>query len=445
MNMTDLIAAMRDRWRMAAAIALALFAIIAVWIALQPRLYQASSSLLFNISESDPTMSQEERANDSPRNLLGTQSDIITSSFVAKAVAERLAKAAGQNLSDEVLTAQARGLAGQVTVVPGKASNVLEITVRNGSPERAAAIANLFAETYLDKQRDLREISAKGYASWLDERTADVRKRLEVAQRTLAAAQRESGQIGVNRMDLEAERLRSLNNELSQSEGSAAEARSRAGAGGVSQVQFSGAVQGLEASVAAQSGKLAEMARTLGPNHPNRVAAEAQLAALRSELAQARGRAAGALAADSAAARSREAELRSRLGRQQGRIIGLTSSQEQLTILQQDVDVARKTYESVRQRFGDVAVRSVISQTNVTQLDRAVPPTFAAKPNVPLLTLVGLLLSLGIAVSTVFLFEFLEPRVRTADGVEYSTQQPVVANFSRTPLTRLRRFFARPA
>lgn len=445
MNITDLIAAMRDRWRMATIIAIALFVIIVAWIALQPRLYQASSSLLFNISETDPTVSQEERPSDSSRNLLGTQADVITSSFLSKAVAERMARADGRKLGDDALTAQAQALAAQVTVVPGKASNVLEITVQDRSPEQAARIANAFAETYLDKQRDLREISAKGYATWLDERTADVRHRLEDAQRKLTAAQRQSGQIGVERLDLEGERLRSLNTELSESEGSAAEARSRAGAGNVSQVQFSGAVQGLEASVASQNAKVAELARTLGPNHPTLMAAQAELATLRGELAQARGRAAGALAADSASAQRREAELRSKLGAQRGRIIGLSANQEQLTVLQQDVDIARKTYESVRRRFGDVAIRSVISQTNVAQLDHAVPPMFAAKPNVPLLTLVGLLLSLGVAVSTVFLFELLEPRVRTVDGVEYATQRPVIANFSRTPLTRLRRFFARPA
>lgn len=437
MNASDLFAALRDRWKLAAAIAVLLFAMVAIWVSSQPRQYQASASLLFDVSQPDPSLGDQERVSTQGTNLIGTQSDVIMSLFVAQDVVERLARAEGRpRPSDAALPRAARGLLGQVRVEPGKASNVLDIVVTDRDPQRAARVANLFAATFLDKQRDLRQIAARGYANWLDDRTSEVRDRVRAAQNRLADYQRARGVIGVDRMDLEAERLRSLNAELAQSEGEAAKASSAANAGGGSDVEFSGAVQQLRGSVAAQSGKVAELSRTLGPNHPDMVAARAELSALQGQLAAARSSAASAISSNSTAARQREAELRGRLQEQQARMIGLSKSQEDLAILQQDVDVARQTYESVRKRFGDLEVRSQITQTNATQLDRAAPPAVPSKPNVPLLLVLGLIFSTAAGVSAVLVTELLDPRVRTRVGVANAVRQPVVADYSDRPFGR---------
>lgn len=430
MTASDLLAALRDRWRLGLAIAAIMLVIIGFWISIQPRTYQASSSLLFDVSQPDPSLGDEERATQPGANLIGTQSDIIVSTFVARSVAEQLAREQGQKRSDAELDRQANGLIAQTVVQPGKASNVLEITVSDRDPARAAVVANLFASTFLSKQRDLREIAARGYARWLDERTRDVRARLVDAQGKLAEYQRAQGVIGANRMDLEAERLRSLNSALAASEGDSAQAGSRTGNAAVPEVEFSQLVQTLQTEVARRSARVAELSRTLGPNHPDMAAARADLAETQANLSRARASAATALSAGDRSAKRRESDLRQRLNAQQQRMIALSGSQESLAILQQDVDTARATYESVRKRYGDVALRSQITQTNATQLDRASVPAVPVRPNVMLLAVLGAIFSIGVGLSAVLGFELLNPRVRTGSGVAARVGRPVIADFS---------------
>jgi succinoglycan biosynthesis transport protein ExoP len=426
----DIFAALRDRWKLAALIAALIFVNVAVWIGTQPRIYQATSSLLFDVSQPDPSVDTEQRGGVSNASLVATQIDVIASNFVASRVAERLAAEAGQPApASDALMRTGRGLLSQVQVTTGKSSNLLNIMVRDRDPQRAAHVANLFARSFLEKQRDLREIAASGYARWLDERTREVRGRLTQAQSRLANYQRANGLIGVDRLDLEADRLRSLNSELASSEGDAVKARSSAGSPGGPDVEFSGLVQQLRGSAAAQEARVAEISRTLGPNHPDLIAARAQLAATLGQLALAQGTASRALSAGSAAARNREADLRERLQAQQGRMLSLSHSQDDLAILRQDVEAARQTYDEVRKRFGDVVLRSQATQTNATQLDRALTPGSPSSPNVPLLMVLGFLMSVGIGVSVVFVFELLEPRVRTEAGVLDATGHEVVAEY----------------
>lgn len=426
----DLLAALRDRWRLAAVIAALMFVNVIAWVWSQPRIYQAGSSLLFDASQPDPSVDDQSSKSATNASLVATQADVIKSTFVATRVAERLARAEKQPVPrGDAVISSARGLLSQITIANGTSANLLTIAVRDSKPERAAIIANLFAESFLEKQRDLREIAARGYASWLDERTRDVRARLVQAQTRLANYQRANGLIGVDRMDLEAERLRSLNAELATSEGDSAKARSSAGSGGGPDVEFSGLVQQLRGSAASQTARVAELSRTLGPNHPDLVAARAQLSSTQGQLSAAQATASQALSQGSNAAGRREADLRARMQAQQSRMLSLSRSQDDLAIMRQDVDAARLTYETVRKRFGDVLVRSQITQTNATLLDRATPPKFPVSPNVPLLLVLGALMSAAIGVSVIFVFELLEPRVRTGNGVMNAIGRGVVAEY----------------
>lgn len=429
MNYKNLIQALRDRWKLGVVVAGAIMALVVVWTVLQPRLYRSTASLLFDVSQPDPTLAEKERDASSQSALLGTQSDIIKSMLVARAVATELARIEKWKVqpTGDALDRAASGLLGKVQVEPGKSTNVLDLTVIDLQPARSALLANLFTVKFLEKQRELRQQTARENAAWLNARTADVRKRLVEAQLRLADYQRARGIIGVNRMDLEAERLRSLNGQLAESEGESSRARSRAGNTSVPEVEFSGTVQQLRNQVAEQRAKIASMSGNLGPNHPDMVAARSQLGTLEQQLASARASAAQSLSAADQAARRRDADLRGRMAGQQSRMIELSAGQQDLAILQQDVDAARETYESVRRRFNEVAVRSQVSTTNVTQLDRATVPSYPFKPNIPLALFAGLVLAVMAGITVIGALELLAPRVRTDEYLEQIGGRPVIS------------------
>jgi succinoglycan biosynthesis transport protein ExoP len=430
----DLIEALKARWLMVAAIAGVLFAIIAGLALMQPRQYLATSSLLLDLSQTDPTDSaQQQQGRVETDSIIATQLDLIRSAKVTDAVA----KAAGfldatpADLPPDARLQQAAGrVRAGLTVSTGRQSNVLQIQFLDSDPVVAARVANLAAQIYMREQVALRASTAQGSAQWFEARTADVRRRYEIAQKKLSDFQRAHDIIGMNRMDLEAEKLKNLSAYLVQAQADAAAAHSKSGSGAVPEVATSLVVQNIQEAIATQAAKVAELGKSLGPNHPQMIAAKAQLSELQGHLSEARGVQASSMTANSGAASRREAELRGEMAAQEDRMIRMSGVQDQLMVMQRDVEAARQTYDTVRQRFNEAALKSQISQPNASSLDQASVPLFPARPNLPLWFVGGIALGLFAGVAAVVLSEILRPRVRTVNGLAASTEVEVIADLS---------------
>lgn len=430
----DLIEALKARWLVVAVIAGVLFAIIAGIALMQPRLYVASSSLLLDLSQTDPTDSaQQQQGRVETDSIIATQLDLIKSAKVTDAVA----KAAGfvdQIPADVPPEARLQQAAARVraglTVATGRQSNVLQIQFLDPDPAVAAKVANLAAQIYMREQVALRASTAQGSAQWFEARTADVRRRYEVAQKKLSDFQRAHDIIGMNRMDLEAEKLKNLSAYLTQAQADAAAAHSKSGSAAVPEVATALVVQNIQEAIAAQAGKVAELGKSLGPNHPQMIAAKAQLGELRASLGQARATQASSMTANSSAASRRESELRGEMAAQEDRMIRMSGVQDQLMVMQRDVEAARQTYDTVRQRFNEAALKSQISQPNASLLDQATVPLFPARPSLPLWFAAGIALGLLAGIAAVVLSEILRPRVRTVNGLAASTEVEVIADLS---------------
>ncbi len=438
----DLVEALKARWLSVAAIAGLVFVLVGAVTFLQPRQYLGVSSLLLDLSQTDPTDNdtQQQQGRIEASSIIATQVDLIKSATVTNKVAQSAgfidATPADQPPEARLQQAAARVRAG-LTVDTGRQSNVLQISFLDPDPATAARVANLAAQTYMHEQVNLRASTARGSAEWFEARTADVRRRYEIAQKKLSDFQRAHGIIGVNRMDLEAEKLKNLSAYLVQAQADAAAAHSKSGSAAVPEVATSLVVQNLQEAVATQAAKVADLAKTLGPNHPQMVAARSQLSELQANLASARGVQATSMSANSSAASKREGELRSEMARQESRMIQMSGVQDQLMVLARDVEAARQTYDTVRQRFNEAALKSQISQPNASILDEASVPLLPARPNVPLWLIAGLALGLLTGVASVVLSEILRPRVRTLTGLAAATEVEVITDLTARIRPRL--------
>jgi len=299
MNPIDLLTALKARWRTAAMIGGILFLGIAILAFIQPRQYMGTASLLLDLSQTDPTdTSTAQGVKPDTDAILGTQTDIIRSGKVLNAVAKEAGFVDAQptDMPPEARLQSAAAMVGKnMIVTTGRQSNMLQIQYLDPDPQVAAKVANLIAKIYMREQVELRASPARGSAKWFDEQTQEVRRRYELAQKKLSDFQRAHDIIGINRMDLEAEKLKNMSYQLTQAQAEAAAARSKAGAGSVSDIEGSLIVQNLQQQVAEQSAKVSELQKTLGPNHPTMAAASAQLSELQSKLAAARASQAAAV------------------------------------------------------------------------------------------------------------------------------------------------------
>lgn len=444
MNPIDLLTALKARWRTAALIGGILFLMVAIMAFIQPRQYMGTASLLLDLSQTDPTDTNAAQVKPDTDAILGTQTDIIRSGKVMNAVAKEagFVNAMPADMpADARVQAAASMVAKNMTITTGRQSNVLQIQYMDADPQVAAKVANLIAKTYMREQVELRASPARGSAKWFDEQTEEVRRRYELAQKKLSDFQRAHDIIGINRMDLEAEKLKNMSYQLTQAQAEAAAARGKAGAGSVSDIEGSLIVQNLQEQVAGQSAKVSELQKTLGPNHPSMAAAAAQLSELQSKLAAARSSQAGAVSANSVAANRREGDLKSNMAGQEDRMIRMSDVQDQLMVMQRDVDAARQTYDTVRQRFNEAVLKSQISQPNASPLDEATVPLLPAKPNIMLWLVGGVALGLIGGIAAVILMEIIHPRVRSAAGVARATEVEVITELMPVPLRGQGGFF----
>ncbi|PTQ11792.1 exopolysaccharide biosynthesis protein [Sphingomonas oleivorans] len=450
MIISDMLRALRVRWKLQFAILLMVLGLTIVWIAMTPRSYVATASLLFDDRAPNPVEAPA-ATTATAATALGTEADIIRSEALAGEVAaeQKLAQKPGvvanwRSATGGTGTVEGwlgRGLLGNLEVVVDRATNVVQVNYKSQDPEEAARLANSFAANYVNTRLMMSTDPAKAYTKWFEERTREVRNKLEGAQQALADFQRERGIISTGSIDAESTRLGELSSQLSGAEAISAEARARASSSAAqsTDVQSSGVVQGLRSQIAAKSAQLSQMRTEFGPNHPEMQAATAELAELRSKLASEIGTTSNSLHVASTAASSREAQIRSLLNAQRARMLGLAADRSKLEVLERDVTSARAAYDSVTERLSTMRLQSSLPRTNVRQLDKAAIPLMPASPNIPLRLFMAIVFGVMLAISAVILLEWLRPRVRTRSGVEQISGVPVLSriSFSRSGIMPL--------
>jgi succinoglycan biosynthesis transport protein ExoP len=445
----DLIAALKRRWRLEALIFVATLLAIALWTMVTPRVYLATSSLLFDDSAVDPVQDGK-GGEENVTALLATQADVLTSGVIATEVAraQQMMTPALKDLwrrqasgAGDVNAWMGRRLLESIEVTPERSSRVLKIHFRSTTPVSAARGANGFAAAYLSARLKQKTDPARTYSRWFEDRTREVRSTLEKAQASLTDYQRLTGIVDNGEANAETNRLSELSSQLASAEGATADMRARANnsASQSPEVQSSAVVQTLRSEIAVRSAALSLMSATLGPKHPKRIAAEAELEQLRGRLKSEIGVATRSVIVASGAAATREADLRNRLEGQRSRMLGLAGNRARFRALERDVETSQAAYDVVTQKLRTMRLQAEAPTNNVRQLDFASPPLLPATPDVMLRLFLGALLGGLLAFCAGAALEWRRPRIRTAPGAVLVTGVPVLAriNLARSSIAPL--------
>lgn len=392
-----------------------------------PKTYVATTDLLVD-SRADPIAGA---LTTGTPNYLATQIAIIQSERVAIGVVKRLRIAETATLVDQWKQATqgkvplenyyANLLRRGVVAAPLRGSNVITVAFEGADPKFATAVVNTYAQAYLDLTIDLRVEPVRQYASWFDERLKTLRDNVETAQAKLSAFQQEKGIIGTDqRVDQETVRLEALLAQLVAVQGDtmAFNSRKKTSGGEMSpDVQASALVQSLKGELNRAETKMSEMRVSLGPNHPMYIQLEGQITELKQQIAQEMRLVSGGTGVAKTTANLREAELREVVEAQKQRVLALKQDRDQIAVLAQDVEAAKRIYDSVLQRTNQLNLEKQTDQANVSILSPAIEPTSPAKPNIPKYLAMTLLGALGAAVGAALGLEFLNRKVRVMSDI----------------------------
>ncbi|WP_296943497.1 chain length determinant protein EpsF [uncultured Massilia sp.] len=418
----------------------------------QNKTYKATASVLLNYKGVDPLTGLTMPGQLLP-GYMATQIDIISSKNVALRVVDALRLANSPAVVQQFNEAnEGKGsvrdwladlLLKKLEIVPSRESSVVEISFKGADPAFAAAVANAFADEYQKITVQLKTEPAKNASNYFNEQTKQLRDNLEAAQARLSKYQQEKGIVSLdnNRVDVELSRLNDLSAQLVAAQTAAMEASSRQAAAGNAafgspDVANNGLIQTMRANLAVAEGKFADTSQRYGRNHPQYLAAKAELDKVRAELNAATGTVTRSVGANAEVYRQREAELRKAVDEQKTKVLQLNRARDEQGVLLKDLDSAQRAFDAASQRFSQTRIEAQSTQSDISLLNPAVPPTTPSGPRVLLNTLVSILLGTILGVGLALLTELLNRPVRSAGDVKDLLGIPVLGTIAwKSPRT----------
>ena len=447
MNIEQFLLILRARYRIALIVLFVTIAgTTAISLTMAP-LYTATTTLVVD-TKSDPMAGIMGTMGGMSGYNVATQIDIITSARVSQSVVKMLKLDANPSIRHDWLeSTKGKGqldvwlaalLAKRLEVKPSSESNVITINYKSSDSVFSVAVANAFAQAYIDVNIELKVAPAKQYAAWFEQQSKVLRERLEMAQATLSNYQQSHGIIdNAKRIDPESNGLSGLEAQLMNAEAQAAEVRSKQNSNGgdmLGDVRQNSLIVQLKSTIIMQEAKLNDAAGNLGHNHPLYKQMVAEIDALKKQLAVETAHVTESLNTSNRVSSNMVSELKSAVETRKRRILNQDRTHNDMSMLQNEIESARKAYDAVSQRYTQSSLESQATQTNVSILTPAtdsIEPVSNAARNILASILVGILLGGGAAL----LLELMDRRIRSIADLNEGVGVPVLA-----VLTAPRRF-----
>jgi succinoglycan biosynthesis transport protein ExoP len=335
-------------------------------------------------------------------------------------------------------------VAGRLSVTLLGRTFVILVTVESTDGTMSARIANAIAEVYLADQVDNKNEANRRATEWLEERLAELRRNLQVAEESVATYRRDKGLAGSPEGSMSTQTLSDLNGKYLGAKVKRIEKEGRLVAlskaslnpnelANISEVAANGSLTALRTQEADLNRRINEMSVQFGPAYPKLIQARAELASLRDRFMAATQSITLAVRAELDAAKSEEDELKTQLDRASV-LAGATSQYEaELKQLEREAQSNRALYESFLNRFKELREQQDIQRPDARILAYAWPSGAPSSPQYKTglfaAFLVGCLLGMAGAIAA----EKLDRVFRSASQVEKATG---VAVLGMVPLVR---------
>lgn len=452
MTFGQFIAIVLARWKIAAAVFLVLIGVTLVASLLFPKSYTAVASVVID-AKPDPLSAMMYGGGVNP-SLIATQIDVITSDRVAYKVVRNLKLAENPQIREQWM--QETGGQGSIEqwlgqsfqrnldVKPSRESNVISVAYKAADPRFAAGLANAFVQAYLETNIELRVDPAKQYSSFFETRAKEAREAVEKAQARLSEYQRDKGIIASDeRLDIESARLNELSSQLVGLQALASDSGSRQSAAKsgssdrMQEVLSNPLIAGLKADQARLDARMEELNSKFGVNHPQVQEAKANSAELRKRIDQETAKITSSFGVSNSINQQRVAELRASLDAQRNKVLQMKAVRDEGSVMLRDVENAQRTYDLILQRLNQTNLESQVTQSNVSVLTPAVPPSEPTSPRLVLNMLVALFAGTLLAVGIAIVLELFDRRVRSAEDVVLAVGIPVIGVMPRPTAKRL--------
>jgi len=370
------------------------------------KIYRAHTSIefaglnenVFNVRELDPSATMD----NSSQAYINTQARVLQSTPLLTRVVERVKRSQNGKLTERKRNAlqyvTGRSLSGYMDVRPGEASRLIDIYIESSDPDVAAELANALTSEYMALNVEARMGAHKQTEEWLAQQVADARQKLEESQGAVQDYAHKSNLVFTHEDGSVAEaRLRDLQDEYSKAQADRV-ARQAVYEGvlaekpdAVNAALKDTALQDYQTKLSDLNRQLADLSTTYQPGYQKVQRVKAQIEELKKDYARQRDGALTRLRNEFETAKRREEMIRTAYFGQQGAVTKEASTAVDYNILKREAETNRSIYEGMLQKIKSYRIASAMQPSNTRVIDPADPPSFPYKPNVPLMTIFGLM------------------------------------------------------
>jgi capsular exopolysaccharide synthesis family protein len=310
--------------------------------------------------------------------------------------------------------------------------------------DRAALIANAFANEYLQMQRDEKVRETANANEWLKRQVQALREDVLTAEGRIQKLQENAGLVDVTRGGSAVnQQMTQLNVQLVAARAAVtqAEAKLRSGQdllrGGsvesAASVLASPMLQLLARDQTEIKRKLADMTSHFGDRHPTIIGMRSELASVEARIKDEIQRTVQALNSDVAVARASEQSLQSRLRQLEASYADGAKVEIQIRQFQREADAARELYQNFLQRMKETGAQAELARPDARIISDAVESPFPAFPNRKLFAVIGLVFGLFLGLFIAFVAENIQRGFNELDDLEGEIGIP---GFGSIPLVR---------
>ncbi len=336
----------------------------------------------------------------------------------------------------------------RLSVEPKKGTQLVIIGFTTPDPRLAAAITNAHVRTYIRQGLELHAQTGKNVEEFLRQKLIDLKDKVEQSEAALNKYRRDRGIVALGSADDKAsgkasplmQRLEELNSELTQASGKriTLETEHQLIVGKdydfLPQVISNQVIQNLKEQVAQLSTQYASMSNRYNPGYHPLDDLNAKLTEQKHRLDQEVRAIAQSVDADYRAAMANEAKISDEITQAKAQALALNDASLHEAVLVREVEASRDLYRSVLQRMNEISVASEVPSSNVSVVDRAVPPRIPTGPSLPLLLLFSIAGSSFAGVALAFFLESMDDTFKSSQEVPRYLGLPsfgVVPDFSK--------------
>ncbi|KUL94250.1 hypothetical protein DK26_18985 [Bosea sp. WAO] len=358
----------RRRSMIAGLVALALLG-AAAFVLLSAKRYTGTALVQIDFSRDDPAGGR--RSAGLPLDasaLVETEARFVRSRTIARQVAEQLsaedaakpdARPSEIAPSPAQREAQIQELMRDLTVRNDSRSYLIEIGYSAGTPDRAAEIANRFADTYLANRGETSSASSRRAAEWYADQIEVTRKSLEQAEWSAAEYRRSSGivETGTEGAALLQQRMREISSQASAAtlarvneESRLQRAKQAVAEGNIPpDIAALPQIQRLIESREAARRQVSALAAATGERHPSVIQARTLEQEAEARLQNEVTNALATIAEDVRSARRVEEEIEAGAGKAKSTLIDTRGKESELRTLQGRADALRERLKTLNE------------------------------------------------------------------------------------------------